>query len=190
MPSPLQDDPTPALLRAARSGDAASLDRLLRDHQAGLLDRIRGMMGDHARAVLESSDVLQDTFTDIVQGISAFGPGDEERFLRWASSIAQNNLRDQLRRRRMALLDSVSGCLDTNTPSRDASRRDLDDVVRRAIESMPADYGEVIELRDVQQLSFDVIAERMRRTANAVQILHTRAMTRLGQVLRATLGEA
>lgn len=190
MPAPLPDDATPALLRAVRAGDTASLDRLLRTHQAALLDRIRGMMGDRARDFLESGDVLQDTFVDIARGIAALGSDDEDGFLRWAASIAQNNLRDQLRRRRLALLDTLSGCLDTNTPSRDASRRDLDEIVRRAIESLPADHAQVIGLRDVQQLSFDAIAERMGRTPNAVQILHTRAMTRLGQKLRKALDEA
>jgi RNA polymerase sigma-70 factor (ECF subfamily) len=181
------EDPTTALLRAASEGDAGSLDRLLRQHQSALLERIRKMMGDGARSILESGDVLQDTMGDILDGIGAFGPGDEERFLRWASTIAQNNLRDQLRRRRQQLLESVTGCLDTNTPSRAAARRDVEDVVRQAIEALPADYAAVIDMRDLQQLSFEAIAQRMGRTDNAVQLLHTRALTKLGQILRSRL---
>lgn len=184
------EDPTRALLRAARAGDMGSLDDLVRRHQATLLERIRGMMGERARGLLESGDVLQDTLGDIVRGIGAFDPGDESRFLRWATTIAINNLRDVLRRRRLTLLDTATGGLDTNTPSRDASRRDLDGVVRRAIASLPEDLGKVLELRDVQQLTFADIAARMNRSANAVQLLHTRAMTRLGQILRAALDEA
>lgn len=189
-PDDRADDPTPALLRAAHAGDRAALDRLLREHQAALLDRVRSMMGEQARMVLESGDVLQDTLVDIVDGIVAFAPGDEERFLRWASTIAHNNLRDRLRRRRLALLGTVSGCIDTNTPSRDADRRDHDDIVQRALASMPEDQGLVIQLRDLQQMSFEAIAQRMERTANAVQLLHTRAMTTLGHLLREALGEA
>lgn len=189
MPVPEADDPTPALLRAARSGDQASLERLFKEHQKALLQRIRGMMGDRARTVLESGDVLQDTLHDIFEGIGRFGPGDERSFLRWASTIAQNNLRSELRRRRLALLESASACLDTHTPSREASRRDLDDTVRQVIASMPEDHRRVLELRDLRQLPFEVIAERMGRSANAVQLLHTRAMTGLGRRLRDALRE-
>ena len=190
MSEPPPEDPTPALLHAARAGDMASLDHLVRKHQDTLLQRIRGMMGERARGLLESSDILQDTLGDVVRGIHAFGPGDERRFLRWATMIAINNLRDVLRQRRLTLLDTVSGGLDTNTPSREASRKDLDGLVRRAIASMSEDLGQVLELRDVQRLTFDDIATRMNRSANAVQLLHTRAMTKLGQILRTTLDEA
>lgn len=174
---------------ASPVADRGRLEHLLRKYEPVLLGRIRSMMGARARATLESTDVLQETLTDIFEGFPWPDAVDDGRFLRWASAIARNNLLAGLRRQRPALLESASGCLDSATPSRDAMRRDLDMVVRRAIESMPPDQRRVIELRDLRQLPFTAVAREMARSSNAVQLLHTRAMTRLGRLLRERLDD-
>ena len=47
------------------------------------------------------------------------------------------------------------------------------------------DHREVVLLRNLQRLSFDEVAQRMNRTRPATQMLWTRAIQKLQQVLGA-----
>ncbi len=55
--------------------------------------------------------------------------------------------------------------------------------VRRALETLPEDYRQVIVWRYQEERSFAEIAERMGRTENAVRKLWFRAIERLEQAL-------
>jgi RNA polymerase sigma-70 factor (ECF subfamily) len=55
--------------------------------------------------------------------------------------------------------------------------------VADAVARLPEDYQEVVILRNIQQLSFDEVAELMGRTRPAVQMLWMRAIKKLQEVL-------
>ena len=52
-----------------------------------------------------------------------------------------------------------------------------------ALDRMPANYQEVILLRNLQRLPFDEVARRMERSRPAVQMLWMRAIKRLQQAM-------
>ena len=56
--------------------------------------------------------------------------------------------------------------------------------VHRTIAVVIADQRTVIELRDFDGLRFREIGERLGRTENAVQLLHSRAMMRLATTMK------
>ncbi|MCA8952132.1 MAG: sigma-70 family RNA polymerase sigma factor, partial [Planctomycetes bacterium] len=72
----------------------------------------------------------------------------------------------------------------TVTPSVDAARGEDIERLLEALEQLREDDQRVIELRDFEELSFRAIGERLGRSEAAVQMLHARAVTRLGQALR------
>jgi RNA polymerase sigma-70 factor, ECF subfamily len=61
----------------------------------------------------------------------------------------------------------------------------IDDELRvtAALAELPADYQEVIVLRNLQRLPFNEVAERMERSRPAVQMLWMRAIKKLQEAL-------
>ncbi len=55
-------------------------------------------------------------------------------------------------------------------------RAELESAIKGARDSLPDDYREVIELRSIQQLPFDEVAERMNRSIGATRKLWCRAV--------------
>ena len=184
---------TITLLRAARDGGRAALDSIVLRYREVLLQRIRLLMGPEARQAADSSDFLQGLFLEIVAGVETRAPSDEQEFLRWATAIARNNIRDGIRRRRELAIDRFASSLDWQPVLGNAAatppteRVERDEQVERLVDAMTMireDDRTVIELRHFEGLSFAEIGERMGRSKNAAQILHTRALVRLGKLLR------
>ena len=58
-----------------------------------------------------------------------------------------------------------------------------------AIEQLKPDDRTVIELRHFENMTFAAIGEQMDRSESAAQILHSRALVRLGIALRKLMGQ-
>jgi len=75
---------------------------------------------------------------------------------------------------------------DQATPSVLAAKREQQLRLAEALERLPADYREVIVLRNLEDLPHEEVARRMERTPGAVRMLWLRALA----ALREQLGEA
>jgi RNA polymerase sigma-70 factor (ECF subfamily) len=188
MNQPLQE--TLELLRSAREGDERSLNELLARYQGRLLERIRLMMGEQARRAAESSDFLQETLLDVAKGLDKTSIEDEGQLLRWMTEVARNNIRGEIRRTRERSFDTFSTLLAGGSPTDDGpgpaseiAHREEQHRLAECLEQLPDDHRRVLELRHFEALSFEEIAPRLNRSANAVQLLHTRALVRLGALL-------
>ncbi|MCP3914574.1 MAG: sigma-70 family RNA polymerase sigma factor [bacterium] len=171
--------------------DQANLGALIVQYRNPLLARIRLMMGERARQHVESVDVLQATIAEVVANHERYDIPDENRFLRWAVEVARNNIRDGERKRReRAFANFSSGFGEVgspnsrSTPSGKAVRNEAQHLVAEAIESLDTEMGSVVELRNIEGLPFKEIGKRMGRSENAVQLLHARALIRLGKKLK------
>lgn len=82
-----------ALVAAARTGDRAALERLLRRHHDRILAVCRRMLGDDA----DARDATQEALVAIVRGLPRFD--GRAAFTTWAHRIAVNASLDELRRR-------------------------------------------------------------------------------------------
>ncbi len=195
-------DPTPALLERVRAGERNALAELFELHRECLHGRIRLMLGTRARRHAESVDYLQGLFTEIAEaalrtdsreGLHPLdGLNDKRSFLRWATSIARNNIRDESRRQRERALESFSRSLSgvaplnasADTPPACVERADDLERLLEALEELRPEDRTVIELRDLEGLSYREIAERMQRPSEgAAQVLHARAVARLSHLL-------
>lgn len=186
---------TNVLVAAARNGDTRSLEALLLRHRRTLLDRIRIMLGTNARRIADSADFLQDVMVDIMRGLQSFEPRGERAFLRWALRIARNNIADAASKRHAARFADIAhstyeGRAAPGTgPASEAAANEAVDRLVEAIERLNPEHQETIELRDFEGLSFEQIGARMQRSANAAQLLHSKAMLRLGRLLDAASEE-
>ena len=68
-----------------------------------------------------------------------------------------------------------------------AARRELSVVLADALADLPADYCEVIVLRNLQELDWDVVATKMNRSEGAVRMLWARALKQLRPLIESRL---
>jgi RNA polymerase sigma-70 factor (ECF subfamily) len=138
---------------AARGGDRAALDTLLRRHHDRLYAVCRRMTGDPT----DAADACQEALIAIVRGLPGFD--GRSAFGTWAYRVATNACLDELRRRRRRPEPGLPEGPDEPASTVDheegaTTRVDLD----VALQSLPADYRAAVVLRDVCGLSYDEIA--------------------------------
>src|SRR4029077_403230 len=76
------------------------------------------------------------------------------------------------------------------SPSQLVMQKELQLQVADAVARLPEDYQEVVILRNLQQLAFDDVAERMGRSRPAVQMLWMRAIRKLQEIMNENEGDA
>ncbi len=180
------------LLCRAKDGDRESLEKLLVLTREPLLRRIRLMMGEKARQVADSGDFLHQVLVAILGDFHRFQNRGKGSFLRWATQVARNNIRSEIRKKRERTLGAfsstflpkeLSGESLDQPPEKVAVNEDLERLVE-GIESLKPDYQTVIELRDFDGYTFSEIASMMdRKSESAVRMLYTRALAKLTKIL-------
>jgi RNA polymerase sigma-70 factor (ECF subfamily) len=196
------------VLRRAISGDQAALVELLVDEQPRLDARIGRKLPRSLARVVSSEDLLQEVFRRAFQGVAAFTPEGESRgsFQAWLGTIADNAVRDALRRHRAAkrggahapqvgtdrssvipLLDLVA--VHERTPSRSLSRVEMAAAMQEAIGRLREDDRECLTMRYLNGLPVADVAEHLGRTETAAQKLCLRAVERLREAYRAVIGD-
>ena len=158
-------------------------DRLVRENLGWLRGWIRGQVSD-AELV---HDLCQETFLKALSNISSLK--DTTRFPAWLYRIAQNTLRDHLRRtRRMRRWFRVSGGPEeaeaVAAPQEDPGvARDAADVLEK-IRSLPPRYRDPLLLLYSEDLSYAEIGKILNVSENTVQVRIFRAR----KMLRGLLG--
>ena len=192
MPQTRSTEPLASSLARAREGDAGALGALVERFQEPLLARVRLMLGEEARRCAESVDFVQGAILDALRQGAPIPCDDERGLLRWMTAAARNDIRNAATRRREQALSSLSASLslesipDRGTPS-PPSAAELDEEHLRlveALEQLDQDQRRAIELRDLDGLSFAEVGRCMERSEAAAQMLHARALLRLGKALR------
>ncbi len=182
-------------------GAAAELERYR--SWLGLLARLQ--VNPRFRAKFDPSDIVQQTLLEAVRDWPNFrGRTDAERAA-WLRQILAHVLLHEMRRyggtRRRDVDREVSldkalaessrrlGAALTapgTSPSERAGRHELELLLADALARLPADYAEIILLRNVEGLSHEEAARRIGRSAGAVRMLWVRALARLRQELDLT----
>ncbi len=203
MPADERPDPE-RLLAQARQGDAGRLGALLELYRNYLHLLARTQIDLHLRGRASPSDVVQEAFLQACANFGQFRGQSEKELLAWLRRILVNTLgrvvekqvkarkRDVRREvsveRLMRNIENSSAAFDAalasphSSPSARAERRELAALVADQLARLPANYREVIVLRNLEGLSFEEVAHRMGRTAGAVRILWLRALDRLRQM--------
>jgi RNA polymerase sigma-70 factor (subfamily 1) len=189
---------TQKLVSLAQDGDNSALDQLCRIYSERVLRIVRFRMGRELRGKLESMDLVQDAFVAAVKDLDKFEYRDEGDFLRWMSKIAENKIRDSLKRlhankrdiRREVPIDHSAptegdNCtrmpepIMTTTPSVIFSVGEELDKLENAMNLLKSEYREVIVLNQIEGLSLKKIGDRLCKSPDAVRMLVARAMASL-----------
>lgn len=193
------------LVAACRSGDGAlsetAFEFLVRRHQKTMLNLAYRVVGDYEEAL----EVVQDAFVAAYKGLANFR--GEARFSTWLTTITLNQARNGLvrikaRRKHEAYsLDEVRrdgdgeprpGRQDPPSPAPSALDQLQEAAVRKKIEAclqeLPADFREVLVLRDLQEQTYEEIGALLQVREGTVKSRLFRAREGIKDCLKRSLG--
>ena len=80
------------LLRQAKDGDRAALDRLMQRCYDRVRSIVRVRLSAQLRRRVDGSDILQETFAAAVRDFDRFDIGDNGNIINWLATIAQRQI--------------------------------------------------------------------------------------------------
>jgi RNA polymerase sigma-70 factor, ECF subfamily len=175
---------TPALVARAMAGDREMVATLLETQQQRILGLARFFTGNAA----DAEDLTQDILIRVMQGL----PDLErpETFDVWVYRTSRNRCIDHFRRRRLEAplpaLDEQSRPLWASrqrTPDESVFAGEVRTRLQRALETLPPAWRRAVVLRDLQELSYEEVAERLSLPMGTVKSQISRGRSRLAQAL-------
>ena len=185
---------TATLLHLVRKGDRAARERLATRYLQILQRLAHGRLPSRARDMMDTDDLVQVTLVRALDHVEDFEPRHEGAFLAYMRRILLNQIRDEIRRvsRRPARTE-----FEGDVPARDQSPleaaigRETVERYEAILDQLKEEQREAIILRLELGFTYQQIAEAMGRDSpNAVRMMVTRALVRLGEELGAQLGES
>lgn len=191
-----------ALLEKARAGDDVSRERLFALSRPFLSHCAEKEISSWLRPKHDASDLVQVSMLEAHRAFTAFQGTDFRQWQAFLRKILERNATDAVRHfgtakrqvgKEVALypqspdassMDSPNLAGSDESPSVEAVRHERSAHLMQAVEKLPPDYQEVIRLRNLEQLPFDEVAQRMKRSRPAVQMLWMRALKSLEVILR------
>ncbi|MAR12254.1 MAG: hypothetical protein CL681_20070 [Blastopirellula sp.] len=188
-------------LELAVHGDLDALVAVLFLHRDRLERLVLRQIPVSLRRRLDAEDIIQEACIRAANHISGFNPEDEKHFFAWLATIAQNLLRDALRRHlgpggsggklqfaqagesSVMLFDELVGDPQASPSAQIAADEGIERV-RAAIETLPEKYREVLSLVYVKNMSAVAVAEQLQLKESAVYMRVARGK----EMLRDRLG--
>ncbi len=137
--------------------------------------------------------MLQQAYVSAYQALASFRGG--AKFGTWLTRIALNEAFGRSRRSRR--LREVKEVLATEPTSRDAAdpeqrvhRREMAELLERAIDALPEAYRLVIMMRDLQELDTKETAELLELSEENVRVRLHRARALVRETLHASIEDA
>lgn len=188
----------------AIAGDQAALQKLLVSQRAAVSRHVERRLPALLRDHVDPDDVVQQTFVQVFRSISRFRLDDGSSFQAWLLGIADNVIRDlvkrqkrvkrggefqRIRRARPTESQSVADLVDllsagSHSPSRSVMGHEAVADLTQAIDELPEDYRQAVQLRLLAGKTLEETAATMDCSPRAVQGLVDRAKKKL----RAALG--
>lgn len=183
-------DPDVRLMLKFKEGDKAAFGELLDKYHKRVINFIYRMVQDRD----EADDLAQEVFVRVYKSAASYLP--RAKFSTWIYRITKNLCLNELRRRKkrfVSLDETISTdegevkreVADPNaaTPFQDTSKHELQELVKEAIESLPANQRMAVILRRYEQLSYEDIAQALECSVSAVKSLLNRAKDSLKEKL-------
>ncbi len=207
--SPQLDQPhlqeTISLLHKAKAGDARAVADLYARFGDRLQVVVRMRLGSRLRTKVESCDIVQETLLAALPQLEKGDFPTSGALFHWLTRLAENRIRDLAdhfgaqkrdagRERPLEIRnpsgDSMFGPIadiaTTGTPSMYASHKEEIEALERAIDSLPDEQREALILVRYEGMSLAEAGAEMNRTADAMRMMVSRALVKLGSIMQAT----
>ncbi len=194
------------LLAQARQGSREALGELLEGHRDFLQHLAERELDPDLRAKGGASDLVQQTFLEAQRDIGQFRGQTDAELAGWLRQMLLNNLASFSRRFRdtgkrhlgceVSLEDSredeggLRAVLADSDPGplEKAMREENLRLLREALERLPPDDRELVQLRFWDELPFEEIGQRLQRSPDGVRKVFKRVVERLSDEMN-TPGE-
>jgi RNA polymerase sigma-70 factor (ECF subfamily) len=178
-------------------------EQLMRSFQAGseesfslLIDRYRNRLYNYIIRYTccheDTEDILQEAFLRVYHSRNAYE--EVARFSTWLYTIAGNLMRTQFRRRQRMALSSISrfeeeGGSEMELKDDGCTPEDLVNsslavtMIRKAMRQLPAEYAELLSLREYKDMSYEEISLAVNLPMGTVKSRINRGRSRLQSIL-------
>lgn len=189
------------LVRRSRQGDLRALGYLVSQCRDYLLLIANEDLDPTLKGKYGASDFVQETMLIAHQKFEQFRGQSPAELRGWLRQILRNDLNRARRQfvdakqrdvhRERAIEDSQLQPLpladDANTPRTDAMLQEEAKLLKQAIQLLPENYRQAVQLREWEDLGYAEIGQRMGISEEAARKLCRRAMDRLEQLLKPLL---
>ena len=195
------------LLHRAHDGDREALGMLLERYRRHMSFLAQSQIDPLLRVKVDASDLAQDTCLEAHRHFGQFRGTTEAEFGAWLRKILAGLLANSVRRykgtkqrdvrrERSTLNDASESSVPCaveviargGTPSEQVIERETSVQLTLAVSQLAPDYRQVIDLRNLEGLSFAEVSQRMGRSVDSVEKLWSRALGKLRRALQFSNG--
>jgi len=183
-----------ALVERVQQGDKRAFDILVMKYQS----RVVKVITRYLRDPVEALDLAQEAFIKAYRALPNFR--GESAFYTWLYRIAINTAKnhvvaqgrrppmDDVEASEAEFFEGPSALKDTSTPESMVLRDEIEQVVFEAIEALPEDLKTAITLRELEDMSYEEIADVMNCPIGTVRSRIFRAREAIDKKLKPLLG--
>jgi len=188
--SPL-DDSIEALIQRCLRGDQLAWETIVKRHWRKVFNVAYKFVGRHD----EAEDLTQDIFLKIFKSLDTFDR--RANFQTWLISISRNLCIDHYRsvRKERETIDRGVDASELSPRSREVSpmqaleQRDRVMLLRQALAELPETLRSAVLMRDIQELSYQEIADKLRLPEGTVKSRINRGRTELARQIKRLRGD-
>ncbi len=161
------------LVDAAVAGDIESFGELCRRYYSPMVAIAYSLVSDHQLA----EDAAQESFARALVSLGKLK--DRTRFAPWLAAVCRNVAKDMVAAKARRI-----NAADLSQPTPTGGHNDNGELIRRAIEQLPAPARELIVLRYYNNLSYDEIASVSGVSPAAINGRLARAKRKMAKYLK------
>ena len=184
-PGPGQDS-IDALIQRCLAGDQLAWEQIVRQHWRKVFNIAYKFTGKHD----EAEDLTQDVFVKIFKSLNTFD--QRANFQTWLVSVSRNLCIDHYRsvRKERETIDrdvdagELSPVAQTVSPFQALEHRDRVQLLKKALDHLPPTLRSAVLLRDIQELSYQEIADQLHLPEGTVKSRINRGRTELARQIR------
>jgi RNA polymerase sigma-70 factor (ECF subfamily) len=184
--SPPAPSPIDALIQRCLAGDQDAWGEIVRQHWRRVFNVAYKFTGKHD----EAEDLTQDVFVKIFKSLNTFDR--RANFQTWLISVSRNLCIDHYRsvRKERETIDrgvdpgELAPVSPTTSPFAALEQRDRVVLLRQALEGLAPSLRTAVMLRDIQELSYQEIADRLSLPEGTVKSRINRGRTELARQIQ------
>jgi RNA polymerase sigma-70 factor, ECF subfamily len=183
---PAQPDAIETLIQRCLQGDQRAWDAIVRQYWRRVFNVAYKFVGRHE----EAEDLTQDIFLKVFRSLESFDR--RANFQTWLISVSRNLCIDHYRsvRKEREIVDRGINASDLSPAAQEPGpiaaleQRDRVTLLRQALASLPDSLRTAVVMRDIQELSYQEIADRLRLPEGTVKSRINRGRTELARQIR------
>jgi len=185
-PTPFPNEASDALIARCLAGDQSAWEEIVRTYRRKVFNVAYKFVGRHD----EAEDLTQDVFIKIFKALHTFDR--RANFQTWLISISRNLCIDHYRsvRKERATMardvdaSELSPVSRERTPLGELEQVDLKSIIRQALAELPATLRQAVTLRDLQEFSYQEIADQLGLPEGTVKSRINRGRLELARQIR------